>query len=427
MNKQGNKFKLTGIAVALALVIPQGVRADQTYDALKSQVDILTSELKKVQESLKQYQHKAASKQDVAELKQEVKSVKEVKGSSLQTPNTLIHMSGYADVGYSNKENGDGSFNVGSFSPIFHFQYRDLVMLEAELELELEDDGETKTALEYLTADVFLNDNVTLVAGKFLSPIGQFRQNLHPSWINKLPSAPPGFGHDGAAPVSDVGIQLRGGFPLGSVRTNYAVYAGNGPELNSATEDGTDFELEGVRAEGFGADSDGNKVFGGRLGIIPIPRFEIGASFLTGKAAVNNIENESLGTIESVSGETDRDYDVFGVDFAWQKKDLNIRGEYVKTKVGSANTGLTASPGEDWKTWYAQAAYRIQPTKFEGVLRYTDFTAPLASTSQEQIAVGANYLFTNNFIGKVAYEFNDSQSGSLSDDDRLLFQLAYGF
>jgi hypothetical protein len=300
-------------------------------------------------------------------------------------------------------------------------------MLESELEFEVGADGETEVKLEYLTTDLFLNDNMTLVAGKFLSPIGQFRQNLHPSWINKLPSAPPGFGHDGAAPVSEIGLQIRGGLPIGSLRTNYAFYAGNGPELNAATEDGIDFELEGIRAEGFGSDSDGNKVFGGRIGVIPKANLEIGASFATGKAAVNSIENETLGTTTSLTGETGRNYDVFGVDFAWQKNDLDVRGEYVKTKIGAASTGLTASSGESWETWYTQAAYRIKPTKFEVVARYTDFNTPSASTSQEQIAIGANYLFANNVIGKFAYEFNDSQKGSQADEDRLLFQLAYGF
>lgn len=122
----------------------------------------------------------------------------------------------------------DGSFTVGQFAPIFHFQYRDLVMLEAELEFEVEDNGSTNTALEYLTIDWLMNDYATLVAGKFLSPIGQFRQNLHPTWVNKMASAPPGFGHDGAAPVSDLGVQIRGGYPIGNVRTNYAFFISNG-------------------------------------------------------------------------------------------------------------------------------------------------------------------------------------------------------
>jgi len=43
-------------------------------------------------------------------------------------------MSGFADVGYADGNNQDGSFVVGNFSPIFHFQYKDMFMLESEIE-----------------------------------------------------------------------------------------------------------------------------------------------------------------------------------------------------------------------------------------------------------------------------------------------------
>ncbi|HHJ15967.1 MAG TPA: hypothetical protein ENJ80_04645 [Gammaproteobacteria bacterium] len=396
--------------------------ADAAYDALKSQVENLKKQLEQVQKTLKSYKKTSASKNDVAKLEKKV-----AEASEWKSPNTLIHMSGYADVGYSDSKDSSGSFNVGSFSPIFHFQYRDLVMLESELEFEVEADGGTNVALEYLTVDLFLNDYMTLVAGKFLSPIGQFRQNLHPSWINKLPSAPPGFGHDGAAPVSDLGIQLRGGFPLGGMRTNYAFYISNGPELNASTEDAVDFELEGIAAEGFGRDRDGSKVYGGRFGLLPFAGLEIGLSGATGKAAVTTLENISADTLSALSGEPTRDYDVYGFDFAWQHRAINLRGEFIESRIGSASGGTAPSSGANWSTWYAQAAYRFLPTKFEGVLRYTDFDSPHISEDRKQWVVGLNYLFASNVIAKFAYQFNDGADGSPADDDRWLLQLAYGF
>lgn len=357
---------------------------------------------------------------DVEELKKEVQ-----KAAEWKVPSTLIHMSGYADVGYTSNENANDSFSVGSFSPIFHYQYRDLVMLESELELEVEADGSTKTELEYLTIDLFLSDNITFVGGKFLSPIGQFRQNLHPSWINKLPTAPPGFGHDGAAPVSDLGMQLRGGIPVGGMRTNYAVYVGNGPEL--ITEwDGSGFELDGVDAEARNADRDNKKVIGGRFAILPVTGLEIGLSAVTGKATVTKVEDD-LGTAPTLANEVARDYDVLGFDFAWQMKKIALRGEYVKTEVGDATGGASASTGGEWTTWYTQFAYQFLPTKVETVVRYTDFDSVGTSNDQEQWALGMNYLFTNSVIGKIAYEFNDGATGSTADDDRLMLQLAYGF
>jgi hypothetical protein len=297
---------------------------------------------------------------------------------------TLIHMAGYADVGYSDPESSDGSFNVGSFSPIFHFQYRDLVMLESELEIELGDDGETETNLEYLTIDWFINDYMALVAGKFLSPIGQFRQNLHASWINKLPTAPP----------------------------------------IAAFEDGG-YELEGVEAEGFGADADGEKVVGGRFGFIPFSEFEIGISAANGKATVASIED---GDSSLLIGEGARDYEVLGADFSWSLRTLNLRGEYVETKVGAdTGSGTAASPGATWETWYTQGTWRPGQNQWELVARYTDFDSPHDNQDQQQWAFGVNYLFASNFIGKIAYEFNDGESNSDADLNRLLLQMAYGF
>ncbi len=59
--------------------------------------------------------------------------------------------------------------------------------------------------------------------------------------------------------------------------------------------------------------------------------------------------------------------------------------------------------------------------------RYTDFDSPHNSQDQQQWAVGLNYIVASNFIAKIAYEFNDGESGSDAELDRLLLQLAYGF
>ncbi|MDD3762935.1 MAG: hypothetical protein PHP86_06570 [Nevskiales bacterium] len=142
------------------------------------------------------------------------------------------HLAGYAFVDYVSPENGDGAFTQAGFNPIFHYLYDDRVLVEAELEIALDEQGQTETNLEYATIDLFLSDTTVLVAGKFLSPLGNFRQNLHPAWINRFASAPVGFAHDGAAPTNDIGVQLRGvfaGTPVG--RITYALALTNGPTL----------------------------------------------------------------------------------------------------------------------------------------------------------------------------------------------------
>ena len=121
-----------------------------------------------------------------------------------------FHLSGYATVGYADSENTENGVSSTEFNPIFHLLYGDKWMLEGEFEFLTDSQpGGVEDELGYLALNYFLNDYVTLQIGKFLSPIGQFRQNLHPSWIDKASSAPLGFGHDGAAPISNTGLQIR--------------------------------------------------------------------------------------------------------------------------------------------------------------------------------------------------------------------------
>lgn len=424
MNNSCLAFKRKSLVIALSLALPMVASVSQAADAdLQAQVDALQNQ--------------------VTALSSEVQQAAEWKN-----PNTLMHMAGFADVKFVKPENGDSSFGVGSFSPIFHYQYRDIVMLESEIEFEILEDGETRIDMGYMTIDWFVSDYMAIIAGKFLSPIGQFRQNIHPSWINKMVSAPPGFGHDGAAPISDMGIQLRGGFPLAGMRSNYALYVSNGPELKSEIEaDGTEFEtgLDGIAADGFGADRDGKKTWGGRYAILPVPSLEIGLSYATGKATVTEIESSEDPAREEgeISGQPLRDYNVVGADFVWFSGNISVRGEYVKSEIGADNTaynpvppndpteGATASGSAIWEAAYVQAAYRLPNTKWEGVLRYGEFDSPHDSKDQKQITLGINYLVTNNFIAKITYEFNDGKvayaDGGKADSDRLLTQLAYGF
>ena len=327
---------------------------------------------------------------------------------------SVTHLSGYASADYVNVEDGPSAF-IANFNPMFHFLYDDKILWEAELEVVVEENGDTEVGIEYTTVDWFLNDNLTLIAGKFLSPIGNFRQNLHPSWINKLPSAPPGFGHDGAAPISEVGVQLRGVAPMGNSRLNYAFFLGNGPKI-----EGEDGEIHAIEAEGFASDPDDEKVFGGRVAFLPIPSLELSVSGATGDAAV--VEDDGI----DVEGDPKRGYQVLGFDASYQWNNLDLRGEYVKQEVDPSPLSI-APEGGVWETWYAQAAYKFADGKWEGVARYTDFQSPHADDTQEQLALGINYLITPSAFLKFGYESNKGESGEITDADRWILQIAYGY
>jgi hypothetical protein len=167
----------TLIFTVFAFTVSTTALAESSDEELSERLERMQQEM----DLLKKQLENRATKEEVQIIKKDVATA-----SEWLQPDTVTHMAGYADVGFTDSESDDGSFNVGTFSPIFHYQYRDLVLLESELEIEVEEDGETEVALEYLTIDWFINDYMVLVGGKFLSHIGQFRQNLHPSWINKL-------------------------------------------------------------------------------------------------------------------------------------------------------------------------------------------------------------------------------------------------
>lgn len=328
---------------------------------------------------------------------------------------SVTHLAGYASADYIVPDGGDSAFSA-NFNPMFHYLYGNRLLWESELAIELGQDGETEVELEYSTLDIFLSDNLVLVAGKFLSPVGNFRQNLHPSWINKLASAPPGFGHDGAAPAADVGLQLRGGVGVfDNAKMTYAAYIGNGPELI-----GEDGEIHAVETEGLASDPDGRKVVGGRISFLPLPKLEFGLSGAFGDVAV--VENDDLEFV----GDPRRNYEVLGVDASYQWNALDLRGEYIMQDVANAESSV-APEGGKWESWYLQSGYKFGEAKWEGVVRYTDFSSPHSDESQKQWAFGLNYLLSPNAIIKATYEFNDGLLGEQTDNDRLLLQMAYGY
>ncbi|NIN35901.1 MAG: hypothetical protein GWN45_08055 [Gammaproteobacteria bacterium] len=236
----------------------QTLAAEEDTAAMKSRIEALERELEEIKGKLEEQAEESATKEELEAVQEEVEVAKAEK-DEWKYYDSKVHLAGYGAVGFVSEDGpANDRFNQVAFNPIFHYLYRDLIMLEAELEMAIEPDGETEVALEYMTVDWFINDYMALVAGKFLSPIGQFRQALHPAWVNKLPTAPSGFGHEQAAPTADVGVQLRGGVPIFRGYGNYAVFVTNGPELD---EDGG--EIHAVHSEGFTSNEDNNFLLGG--------------------------------------------------------------------------------------------------------------------------------------------------------------------
>jgi len=157
-------------------------------EARISGLELLKQELQELKTSLEEKEKTVIVKEE--RLDTEIKSIKSLRKSlsvKEARPATSWHLAGYADVGFE-AVSGDtkDTFVAGKFNPSFHFQFKDWIMFESELEIETSDEGETEIAVEYSQLNFLVHDNVTLVVGKFLSPIGQFQERLHPSWINRV-------------------------------------------------------------------------------------------------------------------------------------------------------------------------------------------------------------------------------------------------
>lgn len=366
----------------------------------------------------------ARAAQDIAQHADEnaTQAVKTASASSdaFSNARSKFHLTGYGFADFNAPRNGNAGFNSAAFNPIFHWLLDDNLLFEAELEFEVAPDGSTETNLEYASIDWMFSDYATLVAGRFLSPLGNFRQNLHPAWINRFATAPLGFGEDGAAaaPLGELGVQLRGGWDTASLgKFNYAAYVGNGPELD-VEEDA----LGGLNTEGVARNTDGNLAVGGRLGWLPVPEIEIGVSYANGRTSVTDVEGVE------VEGEPDRSYSFYGADLAWHPlRGLELRGEYARQRAGGAVLSV-APDAAVWRSWYSQVAYTIPNTSWELVGRYGDFKAtsnPLMSA--RQAGLGVNYWLATKTVVKAGYEFNNPDLADSDIPDQLVLQIAHGF
>lgn len=404
-----------------------------------SGLELLKQELQDLKTSLEAKEKTIVVKEEKLDI--EIKSIKSLRKTlsvKEARPAARWHLAGYADVGFE-AVSGDtkDTFVAGKFNPSFHFQFKDWIMFESELEIETSEDGETEIAVEYSQINFLIHDNATFVVGKFLSPIGQFQERLHPSWINRITNMPAGFGHGGVQPTSDVGFMLRGGVPVADDFTfTYSLAVGNGPRFG---HDEDELELEG-----FGRDNDSNKSLGGRLAFVHKSSFELGFSYLdAGLSSEGGLQPD--GDIEEAKN---ADYRLWGVDMAYSKGPWDIRSEYLSSKTtpdAFEEAGLIVEEDGhgglepvNWETWYAQVAYRLSGisdnpivSKFEPVLRYGEFKVRvddiLTSSSEKRWNVGLNYWAAPTIVIKAGVERRNFIVAGRTDETRYQLQFAYGF
>ncbi len=330
-----------------------------------------------------------------------------------------------------------GGFYFGEFTPDFLLKLNDWIFLEAEIAVG--SDG-SMSAGSFAQADFFINDWLTIIAGRFVAPIGWYNERLNNPWINKLPADAPGgpplLWLQVLPPLSLLGVEAQGSCYIGCspFKVEYNVYVSNGMNLTPATAGApTPSELANLEnmQDTFNIISN-DKIFGGRLGLWwPEAGLEAGVS------GMYNGDYVAGGFEDSIS--------LWAFDFNYRKGNWDFRAEYGMTwqEAGSFGANNIRRQG-----CYAQVAYRPRDCcnkilqNLEFVYRYsyvdfrgidpttldlTTFGTPIdVPVRRQQNEIGVDYWIAPRMVLKVAYQIND-EPGFHLHDNQFLTELAWGW
>jgi hypothetical protein len=406
----------------------------QELDALKKE-KATASKQERVENQAVAHNHEVAppegsQAQAVADTNKQVAEappppIAEAEGSLLGTTKFLL--AGWAE-GMFEARNGSVSTFSASFNPLFLWELTPKILFDGRLEIEPFSGG---TSVNLVNAQIsyLLNDYMAFGVGQFFSPSNVFVERFEPQWINLLPDRPIAV-YQGVLPNISVGAQVRGGFPIGPTRVDYAFYVANGPTLLTS-----DARSAGTLDFNSYTDINDDKAVGGRVGFLPIPGVEVGYGVETAKPGFQGSTFAHVrDLVQSVDLEITRDSELL-------KGRINLLAQYAWSRVdhavydpdGSLGYGplpLTAKRDGG----YAEIAYR--PTKLdidflrnlEMVFRWDHLSAQpsgLGDPEETRWTIGLDYWLSPSTVIKAAYEW-DKPNGQ-PNKNAVLLQTAMGF
>lgn len=434
----------TGAALVIAAAIHVG-QAQETVTVPKDQYQKLVEEHQKLLDEMKEMKafkarmEEAAKKtvgqqtetdQALDELDKKLKEAKQVAKESFPG-STRFLLTGYGSAGLIYQDHGGARQFSATFNPIFLWKLNDRLLFEGELEAELEG-HETSVALELAQISYVVNDYVTVGAGKFLNPMNYFVERQHMAWVNKMPDKPLTV-YDGLLPEATLGLQVRGGVPVGSAKFGYAFFAANAPELRNDPATVGMADLGTLEFNNF--DNVGKHIaVGGRVGFLPIPEFEVGYGFQYSTVAPPGAAASVRALLQSADMSYVR-------DSARLKGTINFKAQYVWSDVGNFTYDPAATAGGPFlfknnrNGGYVQLAYRPSLLEnpvvknFEPVARYDVFhqANTLTGVDERRWTVGLNYWLNPSSVLKIAYEFDRQRGANADRHNGFLLQLATGF
>jgi hypothetical protein len=330
-----------------------------------------------------------------------------------------------------------GGFYFGEFTPDFLLKLNDWIFLEAEIGVS----GNGSVAVgSFAQADFIVNDWLTVIAGRFVAPIGFYNERLNNPWINKLPTDAPGsvtpLWMQVLPAMSLLGVQAQGSFYLGCspLKMEYNVYISNGLNLTPATPGmPTTSELANLEnMEDTFTIISNDRLVGGRLGLWwPEKGLEGGFS------ALYNGDYVAGGFEDSIS--------LFAIDLNYHHGDWDWRAEYGMTFQKATNfqdtnirregfyTQIAYRPREACNKYLANTefVYRYTWVDFHGIdptaLDLTTFSTPIdVPVRRQQNEFGINYYFYPRCVLKVAYQIND-EPGFHLHDNQFISEFAWGW
>ncbi len=329
-----------------------------------------------------------------------------------------------------------GGFYFGEFTPDFLLKLNDWIMLEAEIGIG--GDGSV-SAGSFAQADFFINDWLTVIAGRFVAPIGFFNERLNNPWINKLPGDAPGSGpllwQQVLPAFSILGVQAAGSFYLfnSPIKMEYNVYAGNGLNFTPGTPGApTPSELANLEnMESTFSTVTNDVAVGGRFGLW-WPEKGLAAGF-----SIFHNPDYIAGFNDAIN--------LIAVDFNYHMGNWDFRAEYGRMNQQATNV---LGNGISREGFYAQLAYRpwdasctylqnlelvyrYAYVNFRGIdptsLDLTTFSTPVdVPVRRQQNEIGINYYFYQRMLLKCAYQIND-EPGYHLHDNQFITELAWGW
>ena len=436
--RAGARFLLAGAATLVALQRPALTRAQtpatrpsapvsrEEYERLRREVESLRRELSQVNKQRESYAEETDAALDeidatVAELKKDAENREPGTSSFLLTGN--------ATVSYFDREDDDSTFSV-VFRPAFLWKLSDRLFFEAKPEIRLrQGTEEVSVTLEYANVSYVLHDAVIVGAGKFLTPFGLFPDRFYPGKLLEEPLVYQR-GNTGLVPHSEVGAFARGAFPVAErYEANYAVWVSNGPTLRT-DDPGRPGLLDFGGA--FRDDND-DKAVGARVGFLPFPALEVGASIYHARvdpdgseetaATLYGVDAQYVATVKPLGGSVDARF-----EWVWSDVDDATYDPGGALGFGPMNYGNQRNGG------YVEVGYRpslsdvkaLRDVEVVARYDYLDVPAGVPGPSDEQRATAAVlYWVTATTAFSAGYIVAEPEEGP--DRDTFYLRASVGF